>query len=159
MRTNDFRPFTQSLYEHQATTTWTSKYPINTASDGADNVNGCQDCASMCPTCALGYGYTEEFVLYFELNDAVSGHDFLDDEHIEWDWDGGPGITYMTTMESIRICQGISPTVAGLAPMPLNTEDVVEELDVTDGENFVVLPSRSTAFNFAFTASTSEIVS
>ncbi|CBY32715.1 unnamed protein product [Oikopleura dioica] len=97
-------------------------YPINQdcihptgTPTGLENTNGCLDC--VCSTCSCGYGFTEQKVLYMEVDDDESGRDITSGspyEYFEFQllnkvvaW------FYIDTVTFVEVCQGVSPTVTG----------------------------------------------
>ncbi|CBY11145.1 unnamed protein product [Oikopleura dioica] len=116
-------------------------YPVNPecgpgTPTGLENANGCLDC--VCLSCSCGYGFTEQKVLYMEVDDDESGRDVYSGspyEYFEFQLlNKAVAWLYIDTVTFVEVCQGISPTVTGttatnspsdIAPV----DDIVAELN------------------------------
>jgi len=105
---------------------------------GQENTNGCLDC--VCATCSCGYGFTEQKVLYMEVDDDESGRDISNgnpSNYFEFQLlNKQVGFFIIDTVDFVEVCQGVSPTVTGttatnspedIAPV----DDIVAELNPT----------------------------
>ena len=127
-------------------------YPIN--QNGGDHFDGCTDCPGMlvggAGNGAGGFGWTENNVLWFEMEDNESGRDLntgsQSNQYMEWQFlakaGGGCawafGFHWIGCLTKIQMCQGISPTQTGTVAgnVPYDPSPIAYEvLDPTDGEN------------------------
>ena len=156
-------------------------YPVN--QPDSSSKNGCTDCTTYTGLLgslagADGWGWTENTVLWFELEDSESGRDMnvgsVGSQYLEWEWERQWGLEdpqcngcpygggWLCCLEKIEVCQGISPTVSGLSVGNVAMATAVP-LSAEEGENvhyMFIYDSSSSSFpgptktlNMAFSGS------